>query len=98
MTEQILSNAKTNFDIHLNNAITKRNYVSRMKKFIKYCQVESNDELLFSNDPKIIQSKIVELRYLSLNVGVSSATVTSYLTTITYFYNMNDITGTTLRD
>jgi hypothetical protein len=45
MTEQILSNAKTNFDIHLNNAITKRNYVSRMKKFMKYCQVESYDEL-----------------------------------------------------
>jgi hypothetical protein len=34
MTEQILSNAKTNFDINLNNAITKRIYVSRMKKFI----------------------------------------------------------------
>jgi site-specific recombinase XerD len=94
MTEQILSNTKTNFDIRLNNAITKRNYVSRMKKFMKYCQVESYDELLFGNDPKIIQSKIVEfLRYLSLNVGVSSVTVTSYLTTITYFYNMNDITG-----
>jgi hypothetical protein len=31
MTEQILSNAKTNFDIQLNNAITKRNYVSRKK-------------------------------------------------------------------
>jgi hypothetical protein len=89
MTEQILSNAKTNFDIHLNSAITKRNYVSRMKKFMKYCQVESYDELLFGDDPKIIQSRIVDfLRYLSLNVGVSSATVTSYLTTITYFYNI----------
>jgi hypothetical protein len=63
MTEQIHSNAKTNFDIHLNNAITKRNYVSRMKKFMEYCQVESYDELLFGNNPKIIQSKIVELRY-----------------------------------
>jgi hypothetical protein len=41
-------------------AITKINYVSRMKKFMKYCQVESYDELLFGNDPKIFQSKIVD--------------------------------------
>jgi hypothetical protein len=31
-----------------------------MKKFMKYCQVESYDELLFGNDPKIFQSKIVD--------------------------------------
>jgi hypothetical protein len=60
MTKQILSNLKTNFDIHLNNAITKGNYISRMKKFMKYCQVESYDELLFGNDPKIFQSMIVD--------------------------------------
>jgi hypothetical protein len=46
MTEQILSNTKTNFDIHLNNAITKRNYVSRVKS-MKHCQIESYDDLLF---------------------------------------------------
>ena len=57
-----------------------------MKKFMKYSQAESYDKLLFGNDPKIIQSKIVDfLRYLSLNASVSSVTVTSYLTTINIF-------------
>jgi hypothetical protein len=44
MTKQVLSNAKTNFNIHLNNAITKRNYLSRMKRLMKCCQVECYDE------------------------------------------------------
>jgi hypothetical protein len=59
MTEQILSNAKTNFDIHLNNAITKRNYVSRMKP-MKYCQIESYDDLLFGERP----NREIDRKYL----------------------------------
>jgi hypothetical protein len=45
MTEQILSSAKTNFDIHLNNAITKKLCVKN--ESMKHNQIESYDDLLF---------------------------------------------------
>ena len=47
MTEQILSNTKTNFDSHLNNAITKRKKLCVKNEIYETQSIESYDDLLF---------------------------------------------------
>lgn len=73
--------------------MTKLNYSSRLKKFFKYCQVETYDDLLFGNDIKLIQSKIEDFLIHTQNLGLSSSTLSGLRNTIRYFYEMNDITN-----
>ncbi|HKG87160.1 MAG TPA: site-specific integrase [Nitrososphaeraceae archaeon] len=91
--QTILSNAYHNFIIHIRNTETRYIYTSRLDKFFKYCQVESYDDLLFSNESKLIQSKITDFLIHLQVLGLSSATVRQHITALKFFYVMNDITN-----
>jgi hypothetical protein len=85
--------AYRNFVKYLSNPITMINYISRFKKYIDYCRVENIDDLLFSGDTKRIQIMISDFLIHSQGLGLSSATVSHYRTSVKFFYEMNDITA-----
>ena len=82
-----------NFIKYVPNAVTRKNYLSRLKKYIDYCQVESIDELLYNGDIKLIQERITDFLIHIQTEGYSSATVSHCLTAVKMYYSYNDITS-----
>jgi integrase len=93
MPEQLQqqSDAYHNFEIRIRNAQTKSSYVSRMKKFLGYCRVDNYDSLLYDNDTKLIQTRIVDF-LIHIQGEMSTKTARYYALTMKFFYEMNDVT------
>lgn len=94
MTQQVAveGQAYHNFLKYVTNPYTRINYISRLKVFLKYCQTDNADDLLFNGNTNLIQTRISDFLIHSQSEGFSSSTVTGYLTSIKFFYEINDIT------
>jgi hypothetical protein len=95
MTQQVSAEGQAyhNFVKYMTNPYTSINYISRLKVFLKYCQTDNADNLLFNGNINMIQTRICDFLVHAQSQGFSSATITSYLTTIKFFYEMNDVTS-----
>jgi site-specific recombinase XerD len=95
MTRQVAveGQAYHNFVKYVTNPYTRVNYISRLKVFLKYCQTDNADELLFNGDIKLVQTRVSDFLIHAQSQGLSSSTITGYLTTIRFFYEMNDVTS-----
>jgi hypothetical protein len=94
MTETVLSNAYRNFLIHIRNPTTRAAYVSRLRKYLQYCQTDSYDDLLYDGNIKQIQERIEDFLIHIQNPDyckIRPGTVAFYLVSIRFFYTMNDI-------
>lgn len=95
MTQQVAigGEAYHNFVKYVTNPYTSINYISRLKIFLKYCQTDNADDLLFNGNIAMIQARISDFLIHAQSQGFSSATITGYLTAIKFFYEMNDVTS-----
>ena len=92
-TLPVQSSAYRNFLIHIRNPLTKAPYVSRLKRYLQYCQTDSYDDLLYGGDIKQIQARIEDflIHIQNPDYHIRPATVGYYLVSIRFFYTMNDI-------
>jgi integrase len=95
MTQQVAVEGQAYHDFvkYVTNPYTRVNYISRLKVFLKYCQTHNADELLFNGDIKLVQTRVSDFLIHAQSQGFSSSTITGYLTTIKFFYEMNDVTS-----
>jgi len=95
MTQQVSAEGEAyhNFIKYMTNPYTSINYISRLKVFLKYCQTDNADNLFFNGNINMIQTRICDFLVHAQSQGFSSATITGYLTTIKFFYEMNDVTS-----
>ena len=92
--EQTLqSSAYRNFLIHIRNPLTKAPYVSRLKRYLQYCQTDNYDDLLYDGNIKQIQARIEDflIHIQNPDYHIRPGTVGYYLVSIRFFYTMNDI-------
>jgi integrase len=82
-----------NFIIHITNTQTRVGYVAALKSFLKFCQTESPDDLLFNGDIKTIQNTVSRFLIHLQAEGFSPATGSHHLAALKFFYTMNDLTS-----
>ena len=92
--QTLQSSAYRNFLIHIRNPTTRAAYVSRLRKYLQYCQTDSYDDLLYNGNIKQIQERIEDFLIHIQNPDyckIRPGTVAFYLVSIRFFYTMNDI-------
>jgi integrase len=86
--------AYINFSESLRAPETRRLYDHCLKRYMKYCGVQNVDDLLKDQDnPKLIQSKIIEyiVTMRKSPYNLSHANRHLHLSAISTFYTMNDV-------
>ena len=86
------SDAYRNFINSVDSSATKHNYRTVFPYFMKFCKVEKYEDMLHIGSKKIedlVRDYIIHLRE---DRKLSSSSVALYISAITHFYEMNDIT------
>jgi site-specific recombinase XerD len=96
-TKQLIlkGNAYDNFVNTIKSEATLEGYNRAIERFMQYLNItDVNNLLTFSSsqDPLLIQKKIIEYISYLKNKNVSAITMRQYIAAIMYFYAMNDIT------
>ena len=86
------SEAYKNFINSINSEMTRKEYAKNIRYFMTFCNKLSYEDLIsipINELEGLIRDFIVDLRH---NGKLSPSTVSSYLSPISHFYEMNDIT------
>jgi site-specific recombinase XerD len=93
VTEQLSHTAFRNIVETCRAPATRNAYTKSLRLFLKYLRLEETDyDKLIEKDPKIIQQDICDYILYMRKRGLSSASVSTYLSGLVKFYSMNDIT------
>jgi site-specific recombinase XerD len=85
------SPALTNFIESLSNSKDTRGvYLANLRKFMRFSNVDSPEELL-SWDPKVIENRIITYVVSCRNRGRAQRSINVYFAVIKHFFKMNDI-------
>lgn len=84
------SEAYSNFINSLDSEESRKHYRAVFPYFMNYCKVQDYDDML-AIEPKRLEGLIRDYIIQLKETGRSSATITSYLSSISHFYEMNDI-------
>jgi hypothetical protein len=80
-----------NFINALRSSSTKQIYVFSLKRYLKF-QKCNDVEQLFSNDPRLIESQLINyIMYMRQQEKLSYQSVHTYVKALISFYEMNDI-------
>ena len=84
------SEAYSNFINSLDSEESKKHYRAVFPYFMNYCKVQDYDDML-KIEPKRIEGLIRDYIIQLKGTGRSSATITIYISSISHFYEMNDV-------
>ena len=70
---------------------TKSVYINSLKRYMKHLKIIEADQLLETNNPKIIEAKLIDYIMSLRNDGLSYATMKHMLAPILTFHQINDI-------
>ena len=89
MSEQLSDNAFRNIVDTCRAPATRNAYTKSLRLFLKYLRLEETDyDKLIEKDPKIIQQDICDYILYMRKRGLSSASVSTYLSGLVKFYSM----------
>jgi hypothetical protein len=80
-----------NFINAIRSPATKSVYINSIKRYMKHLKIIEADQLLETDNPKIIEAKLVDYIMSLRNDGLSYATMKHMLAPILTFYQINDV-------